>query len=319
VTETQIIRTNDGGITWYNVTPPGLGETGYSVRMEVLDTGHVWVQLPDYDNYPHSGTLYRTSDGGLSWASSPSPFSGADLAFVDTDNGWALADLGVATGSNAVAVFQTADGGSTWTQRFTNDPNLAEAGDSLPLGGLKAGIAAVNMQTAFVYGVTYAPGTPYLFRTDDGGANWSPASLPLPPGAENFELGIDRDQMQFVSPGDGFIAMRLTGESYQLAVYVTRDGGGTWTLTPTLLPNGGSADFLSAEEAVIYNGEQFYVTRDAARTWGIIPPDVKFGDIFAGMDFVDSVTGWVVTMDQTGQRGVYRTVDGGATWFPVVP
>lgn len=319
VTETQVVRTNDGGITWYNVTPPGLNETGYSVRLEVLDTGHAWVQMPDSDNYPHGGTLYRTSDGGLSWTSSPSPFSGGDIHFLDADNGWALADLGVGAGSNAVAVFQTTDGGSTWTQKFTNDPNLAGSGDSLPLGGQKAGIAPVSMQTAFVYGVTYAPGTPYLFRTDDGGASWRPVELPLPPGAENFELGIDRGQMQFVSPGDGFIAMRLTGENYQLAVYVTRDGGGTWSLTPTLLPNGGSADFLSAEEAVIYNGEQFYVTRDAARTWGIIPPDVKFGDIFAGMDFVDPMTGWVVTMDQTGQRGVYRTGDGGATWSPVVP
>jgi photosystem II stability/assembly factor-like uncharacterized protein len=319
VTETQIVRTNDGGITWYNVTSPGLAETGYSAVVEALDNGHVWVHLPDYDNYPHGGTLYRTSDGGLSWTSSSSPFSGADLAFLDANNGWALADLGVATGSNAVSVFQTTDGGGTWTQKYTNDPNLADSGDSLPLGGLKAGIAPVNMQTAFVYGVIYAPGAPYLFRTDDGGATWSEVSVPLPPGAENFELGIDRGQMKFVSPTDGFIAMRLTGETYQLAVYVTQDAGNTWALTPTLLPQGGSADFLSAEEAVIYNGEQFYVTRDAGRTWGIIPPDVKFGDIFAGLDFVDPLTGWVVTMDQTGQRGVYRTGDGGATWFPVVP
>src|SRR5688572_21353939 len=28
VTETQIVRTNDGGVTWYNVTPHGITETG---------------------------------------------------------------------------------------------------------------------------------------------------------------------------------------------------------------------------------------------------------------------------------------------------
>src|SRR5688572_26538961 len=28
VTETEIVRTNDGGITWYNVTPHGITETG---------------------------------------------------------------------------------------------------------------------------------------------------------------------------------------------------------------------------------------------------------------------------------------------------
>jgi hypothetical protein len=50
-------------------------------------------------------------------------------------------------------------------------------------------------------------------------------------------------------------------------------------------PEGGSADFLSAEEAVIYNGQQFYVTRDAAQTWTIVPPDVKFDDVFAAWIF----------------------------------
>ncbi|MFN3492259.1 MAG: hypothetical protein ACK40V_08580, partial [Anaerolineales bacterium] len=30
VTEKEIVRTDDGGVTWYNVTPPDLTETGYS-------------------------------------------------------------------------------------------------------------------------------------------------------------------------------------------------------------------------------------------------------------------------------------------------
>ncbi len=290
------------------------------MALDVLDNNRVWVHLPDYNNYPNSGTLHRTMDGGLTWNSATSPFSGGDIHFLDENNGWALADLGVGAGSNAVAIYQTTDGGATWTQKYTNDPNLANAGDSLPLGGLKAGISPVNMQTAFVYGVTYSSGTPYLFRTDDGGANWSAVTLPLPTGAENFELGIDRDQMKFISPNDGFIAMRLTGDAYQLAVYVTRDGGNTWALTPTLIPEGGSAVFMSAEEAAIYNGKQFYVTRDAARTWSIVPPDVKFGEMFAGIAFSDPGNGWVVTLDTTtNHRSLYRTGDGGLTWFPVIP
>lgn len=319
VTETQIVRTNDGGITWYNVTPPNVREAGYNVSLSALDNEHVWVQAPDLQNYSTAGTLYRTSDGGLTWASNPVPFGGADLAFVDPQNGWAMAGLGVGAGSNAVAVFQTADGGATWTRKYVNDPNIAGAGESLPLGGLKAGIAPLDMQTAYIYGVVYSTGTPYLYRTDDGGANWSLASLPLPPDAENSELGIDPGNMKFVSASDGFLAMRLTGGSYQLAVYVTADAGATWALTPTLIPEGGSAAFLSAQEMVVYNGSQFYITRDAARTWSILPPDVKFDEIFAGMDFSDPSNGWVLTLDPTGRRSLYRSGDGGATWFPIAP
>ncbi|HEY5731925.1 MAG TPA: hypothetical protein VIS72_17900 [Anaerolineales bacterium] len=319
VTETQVVRTNDGGITWYNVTPPDITEAGYSVALVALDNDHIWVHAPDFGNYPNSGFLYRTSDGGITWTSANVPFSSGDIHFLDAYNGWVLANLGVGAGSNAVAVHQTTDGGVTWTRQFTNDPNNADAGGSLPLGGLKSGIASANMQTAWVYGVVYSQGTVYLYRTDDGGLNWSEATLPLPPDAEHFELSIDQDQMKFVSPTDGFIAMRLTGDTYQLAVYVTRDSGSTWVLTPTLIPDGGSADFMSAEEIIIYNGNQFYVTRDAARTWSIIPPDVKFGDVYAGMDFSDPGTGWVITLDPNNHRSLYKTGDGGATWFPIVP
>jgi len=319
VTETKIVRTNDGGLTWYDFTPPQLTAAGYSVNVFFLDTIHGWVQVPDFTNYPNGGFLYRTTDGGTTWLNSETPFSGSNLQFLDANNGWVLADLGVATGSNAVAVYQTTDGGTTWVQRFINDPNNPNAGDSLPLGGLKAGIAPVNMQTAFIYGVTYSLATPYLFRTDDSGVTWSEVTLPLPVGIESFELSIDQDQMEFVSATDGFIAMRLTGDFYQLAIYITRDGGNSWTLTATPIPEGGSADFLSAEEMVIYNGKQFYVTRDAARTWSIIPPDIKFDEVFAGMDFTTPGTGWVVTLDPNNHRSLYRTGDGGMTWFPVFP
>jgi photosystem II stability/assembly factor-like uncharacterized protein len=125
--------------------------------------------------------------------------------------------------------------------------------------------------------------------------------------------------MKFVSPNDGFIVVRMTGNSIQTAVYVTHDAGNTWSLTPTLIPDARSVDFLSAQEVVIYNGAQFYVTRDAARTWSIIPPDVLFGDTFMAMDFVNTTSGWVITLDPTGHRSFYRTNDGGAAWFPIIP
>jgi photosystem II stability/assembly factor-like uncharacterized protein len=144
-------------------------------------------------------------------------------------------------------------------------------------------------------------------------------ALELPPGAENDELGIDRDQMQFFAGKDGFLVVRLSGEATQTAVYTTNDGGDTWTLTPTLIPNAGASDFLSAPEAILYNGQQFYVTRDAARTWTTVSPNVVFGDSFAGMDFVNLNTGWVITVDPSNHRSLIRTNDGGVTWTPVVP
>ena len=318
VSEAWLVRTNDGGLTWYNVTPPDVEEIGAAVETFILDNEHAWIQKPDFNNFPNNGLLYHTADGGLTWTISSTPFSGGDLSFIDEQSGWMLADLGVGAGSNAVAVFQTRDGGATWTQTYTNDPNDPEASDSLPLGGLKADLVPLNMQTAWVGGVVYSPGTVYLFRTDDGGQTWTTVSLELPEGAENFELGIDRDQMQFVSANDGFLVVRMSGDATQTAVYVTNDSGDTWQLTPTLIPEAGDSDFLSAEEVILFNGEQFYVTRDAARTWTTVAPDIVFGDSFAAMDFVNPNNGWIIAV-AGDVRSLYRTHDGGATWLPVTP
>lgn len=317
VTETQIVRTNDGGITWYNVTPNEITETGYSVDWFVLDNNNVWIQQPDFANFPFGGFQYHTSDGGMNWSKTEVPYSGAKISFLEANNGWALADLGVGAGSNAVAVYQTSDAGATWNMNFINDPNQASASDSLPLGGLKFGLTPLDMQTAWIFGVVYAPGTPYLFRTDDGGRTWSPVQLPLPPGAENAEVGIE--QMAFTSAHDAYILMRALSEANNLVLYVSNDGGNTWAITPTLIPGGGFADFLPAGGIVLYNRAQFYVTRDSARTWSIIPPDIAFGEIFAGMDFLNASTGYVITQDPTNHRSLYRTDDGGATWLPVIP
>ncbi|MEW6084475.1 MAG: YCF48-related protein [Chloroflexota bacterium] len=317
VTETQIVRTNDGGITWYNVTPNEITETGYSVDWFVLDNNNVWIQQPDFANFPFGGFQYHTSDGGMNWSKTEVPYSGAKISFLEANNGWALADLGVGAGSNAVAVYQTSDAGATWNMNFINDPNQASASDSLPLGGLKFGLTPLDMQTAWIFGVVYAPGTPYLFRTDDGGRTWSPVQLPLPPGAENAEVGIE--QMAFTSDHDAYILMRALSEASNLVLYVSNDGGNTWAITPTLIPGGGFADFLPAGGIVLYNRAQFYVTRDSARTWSIIPPDIAFGEIFAGMDFLTASTGYVITQDPTNHRSLYRTDDGGATWLPVIP
>src|SRR5215216_444179 len=299
VGESQILRTNDGGVTWYNVTPPDVLEAGYSVDIFILDNDHAWVQKPDFEKFPNSGLLYRTSDGGITWSSSSAPFSRGDLNFVDPRNGWMLADLGVGAGSNAVAVYQTTNGGANWERTYTNDPNDARAADSLPLGGLKSDLVPLDMKTAWITGVIYAPGEVYLYRTDDGGKSWKEILVTLPAGAENFELGIDRDQMKFVSATDGFIALRMAGDSTQTAVYVTHDAGDTWAVPSTPLDGAGASVFLSAQEAVIYNGEQFYVTRDAARTWVAVSPDIAFGETFANMEFVNTASGWVITLDPT--------------------
>jgi len=317
LTENLVIRTNDGGLTWYNVTPPGLVDMGIEGRATFLDVNHAWVQVPDPNNNPNSGSLYRTKDGGINWTFTSTQFSGAHMAFLDENNGWVMADLGVATGSHAVAIYQTADGSASWSLAFTNDPNQSSSSETIPLGGLKTILVPLDMKTAWVGGVTYAPSIVYLYRTDDAGRTWTPVDLVLPADVGMSEITVDT--LKFVSATDGFLSLRLAGETYRTAFYVTHDAGKTWTLMSTILPGTGTTEILSAEEIVFYNGQQFYVTRDAAQTWTVVEPNVVFGDFFAAMSFANASTGWVIMSDLSSQRTLYKTTDGGRTWFALNP
>ena len=117
ITDTNLLRTPDGGTTWYNATPTGLTSLGYSASAYYLDASTAWVAMMGSD--PTNGTLYRTTDGGSTWTSISVPFGGGWLKFMDKANGWVLVGLSAGMSHQAVAVFTTSDGGSTWSQVFT--------------------------------------------------------------------------------------------------------------------------------------------------------------------------------------------------------
>lgn len=317
LTEQNIIRTNDGGATWHNVTPPGMTDAGYLVFADFLDADHAWVQSPDMNRYPNGGTLYRTSDGGLTWESFDTPFSGGSIRFVDRQTGWVLADLGVGAGSMAVSVFKTNDGGAAWERVYTNDPNLDGAGETLPLGGIKNFIHPLDANIAWVGGVIYAPGETYLFRSDDGGRTWFDIRLVLPEGSSEAELTVLG--IEFPSANEGLLALRKSSDTTQILVYRTSDGGNTWEQLPVDFSGYGILDTPSASELVYYSSDQFYVTNDAGRTVRQVAPEIPFGDSIADMSFANSQTGWVLVADPSGARILYKTTDSGATWTQLVP
>ncbi len=308
ITETQVLRTNDGGETWLALTPPGLKTKGSIVTESFLDLEHVWLLSSDMNDFPRSGTLYRTLNGGISWEALETPFSGGSMTFLDEEHGWIMADLGAGAGSNAVAIFQTVDGGNTWNQQFTNDPTREGAAESLPLGGLKYDLVPLDMKSAFIGGVIYAPGRVYLYRTVDKGKSWQVATPDLPSAALDSEISVQR--LQFFDEQYGFLVLRFGSDEIKLAVYSSKDGGKSWDLTPDIINSRGVAEFSSSTDGVIYANGSFYLTNDAGQTWSVVQPDIQFGESLASMDFLNSKTGWVITYSESGDRSLFRTTDG---------
>ena len=67
-----LVRSVDGGLTWYNATPAGASGLGNSTGLFTLGVEVAWMLVTNPDFY--TGTLYRTFDGGLTWSQASVPF-----------------------------------------------------------------------------------------------------------------------------------------------------------------------------------------------------------------------------------------------------
>jgi len=314
-TETKVVRTYDGGVTWYDVTPPGLEVVAYSPYV-FRDSQTAWLLIPGPDPLGE-GTLYRTADGGLTWNSASTPFGFASLQFLDSINGFAMADLGAGAGSQAVAIYQTLDGGATWRRNYLNDPTVAGAGDSLPLGGQKYGVTFRDSMHGWVGGSIPMEGVIYLYATQDGGQTWAEQKLAMPAGFENAFTGADAPL--FFSAAEGVLPVGLATDISARVFYRTTDGGATWTAgQPAALY--GWYDIVSPLDFFIWNGAPLLsVTHDGGMTWSEITPNVDLSALLTAFQFVNSNVGWALASHDGADTTLYKTSDGGVTWTVLVP
>jgi photosystem II stability/assembly factor-like uncharacterized protein len=313
LTDTGVVRTADGGATWYNVTPGGLN--GAPASPCFLNATTAWLVAMGTD--PSTGSLYHTTDGGASWTSTAVPFGGGSLKFIDPMNGWELVGLSAGMSHEAVAIFRTSDGGTTWSKVFTNDPGVSGSSDSLPLVGDKNGMTVLDSQHAWVTGAQPSDNFIYIYISVDGGTTWAHQDLAIPAAFSGAMTGPSLPI--FFGTSQAVLPVLLFANNNGAVFYVSQDGGQSWTAS-TPVSQGGFLAVASATDFFIWDGSApLNVSHDAGASWSAVTPNINIKDSMASLQFVNASTGWVTTSDASNHRRLYKTTDGGSTWTVLIP
>src|SRR5215216_113233 len=238
-----VLRTTDGGGTWYNMSMPNIAGFGGGFFQS---STKAWVLGTSAES--GTATLFRTADGGVTWTPySNVPFTGGSIQFLDDRNGFALAGLPIGMQKHPVSIYQTSDGGATWTLKFAHDPNGPTNG--LPLSGYKNGMILQDTSRGWIGGESPVSGSVYIFRTNNGGVTWAQQPMAIPAG---YEMGyVVSTTPIFFGANDAILPVWMGSAVGQrdLFLYVTHDGGTTWNRSSAFAQHSFSATFASTQDA----------------------------------------------------------------------
>jgi photosystem II stability/assembly factor-like uncharacterized protein len=268
------IRSSDGGATWRIERPDAPALTAIAVAGSrlygstyCLPTYPPESGLPsganvyygsgvDHSFYPAAAScLYFSDDRGANWHD-----AGAgrlvDPSFADASNGWAHSPFDTEGGPTSI-LYTTSDGGRTWRA----DPAPCDAATPWIAQAMATG-----------------PGSGYVLCVGSWVNDQAPwALVKIRPGAPPEVMSSTRTSTLQLGYGTFFIRADGMGLASADTLYVTADGGRSWT------PSAQRDDW----------------------TW------------IRGVSFASSKVGFAAFRWSGSQSGVETTNDGGLTWRPV--
>jgi photosystem II stability/assembly factor-like uncharacterized protein len=281
----EIFKSANGGVTWQYTT---LG--GYQLALETS----AFQFDPSGSSRILAATtlgLLRSTDGGNNW-SGYGNVSDSFFTLVTDPASPATLYAGNIAGSG---IFKSTDSGAHWTTINKGLPSNQGATGALPL---VVGFAVDPARPSTLYAGTYGNG---LYRSTDGGSNWSSASGAM---RSTFVTTLAFGQ------SSALLAGTLGG-----GVYRSADNAGTWTpsnagldiaLVTSLLadPAAPGTVYASAFDGV-------YKSADGGGTWLALSNGFPIAPVSA----LASRSGNPRTLfAATLGSGVFKSTDGGGTW-----
>ena len=264
------------------------------------------------------GQILHTNDGGATWVQQfRTPMIGTRavylrcISFANDQKGW------VGTLTDAYRMFQTIDGGTTWT--FVS--NLP---DNAPLA--ICGLYTVNEMVVYASGTNF----PYkrfptgVLKTTDGGETWT--AINMEGHASNLiDIFFFNEQEGFVVGGFSEKDDPVYDDVVPVVLHTT-DGGQTWENRVANLEFeqgewgwkiyfvNNMVGYVSLES---FNRGAVLKTTDGGKTWIRLPINDRQGNAnLEGVGFITEDRGWVGGWGNADFTAGYTsgTIDGGQTW-----
>jgi photosystem II stability/assembly factor-like uncharacterized protein len=318
-------RTQDGGLSWTRLAPPGLGNVTPTevpspspglipmpgdARLSAPSANVVWALVA-------TQYLFRSTDQGATWQPMPLPAGTyfTDLSFVDDKIGWVSLSGpgGTQCSFSPVLIWRTTDAGAHWTSvvrvdsPFASGPRVA---GSIAGEQCKENMSFVDGQHGFLD--AWDPNSPpTIYRTSDGGLTWSSSRLADPSGFKTYGAG-DALQAGPVKAFGGTLLVDASGmqpDGAHSYVFKSTDGGATWQYVVSM-PQSSSpeVEFVTATRWLeIQSGLE---STDAGKSWHPFTTDYNdAAGVSSVFVFADDKVGY-----STVRGDVHRTVDGGGHW-----
>ncbi|HEX6198768.1 MAG TPA: DUF4198 domain-containing protein [Thermoanaerobaculia bacterium] len=328
----QMLRSEDGGLTWTDVTPPHV-----DVHEIAFDAAGRLVAATD-------GGVYRSEDLGDSWVSLNRNLDTvqlyAGLSVDSRTSGTLLAgtqDNGSILSNGAGTSWRMVHGGDGgYTAIHPDDPDVLFVEFQFPGnlfrsddGGLSfqligAGIDTFDL-TAFQAPFRLDPADPdrmlyatqRIYESLDRGSTWTAISGDLTAGDPSNDLYAVRSLA--IAPSDGDTVYATTNNQRLLA---SADGGATWSLGRTdaygwaRVQSQVAVDPLDATRAWVaiggFGGESVLATSDRGISWSDVGAGLPDLPVNAVAVYRTSAGGRVIVAGT--DRGVWASADDGASW-----
>lgn len=284
VTTKAIYRSTDDGGSWTQVQRLPTTYDSKSAGMLAVNPANGNQVLVA------SGSLYRSTDGGLTWTVVVIP-TGTGANLTPTCVAFAASGNVAWVGGQQGMVYRSPDGGATWEQRKNGIPSgLSDEIVQIEVDAADASVAYVR-----------AGASANLFRTQDGGLNWSWLLFPYPIGTEefaasrvnagvlirtsefDFEQAMDRTMdhadnwsriedeiLSTVRFSPSTAGRALAFDALENTLKFTENDGASWTqrsLLPIYWPTDFSFDPASDDRIFMAGASGALLSEDRGLTW----------------------------------------------------